>query len=67
MANSWNDIANIIAEDLHAIEPANIREAIKLIENENTIPFIARYRRKQTGGMDASQLRELKISYDTLR
>ncbi|XP_065059999.1 S1 RNA-binding domain-containing protein 1-like [Rhopilema esculentum] len=67
MANSWNDIANIIAEDLHAIEPANIREAIKLIENDNTIPFIARYRRKQTGGMDASQLRELKISYDTLR
>ena len=36
---------------------------VKLIDEDNTIPFIARYRKEQTGSMDDQQLREL---YDRL-
>jgi len=40
-----------------------IENTVKLIDEDNTIPFIARYRKEQTGSMDDQQLREL---YDRL-
>lgn len=37
---------------------------VKLLDDDNTIPFIARYRKYMTGGMDADELRKVKNSYD---
>lgn len=67
MSSVKSSIEDIVAEELHNFEARHVREAIRLIENDNTIPFIARYRRVQTGGMDADALRDLKSLYDTLR
>ena len=67
MSNAKKSITDIISEDFHEFETRHVHEAIKLLENDNTIPFIARYRRVQTGGMDAEVLRDLKTSYDNLR
>lgn len=38
-----------------------------MLKNDCTIPFIARYRRDQTGGLDADQLRHVKDAYDHIK
>lgn len=41
--------------------------AVGLFDDGNTLPFIARYRKERTGGLDEQQLRQLKKLLDTLR
>ena len=52
------DIIAKIAEEL-GLKPAAVEAAVKLIDEGNTIPFIARYRKEATGGMDDVSLRAL--------
>ncbi|MDW7668832.1 MAG: Tex family protein [Bacillota bacterium] len=42
-----------------------VKNAVKLIDEGNTIPFIARYRKEQTGSLDDVELRDLneRLSY----
>lgn len=47
-----------IAEELH-IKNTQVEKTIKLIDEGNTIPFIARYRKEVTGGLSDETLREL--------
>ena len=51
-------IIKIIAEELNVRE-AQVESTIKLIDEGNTIPFIARYRKEVTGGLSDEQLRDL--------
>ncbi len=51
-------IIKTIAEEL-AIKPEQVENTIKLIDEGNTIPFIARYRKEVTGGLSDETLREL--------
>ena len=51
-------IVNIIAEELK-IKPSQVESTIKLIDEGNTIPFIARYRKEATGGLSDETLRDL--------
>ena len=53
------DINRTIAQEL-SVSPAQIESAIKLIDEGSTIPFIARYRKEATGGLDDAQLRTLE-------
>ncbi|KAF3429713.1 hypothetical protein E2986_05913 [Frieseomelitta varia] len=46
------------------VEKHIVENVAKLFNNDNTIPFIARYRRNITGGMDPDKLRALKESLD---
>ena len=57
-------IANIIAEELQ-VKNNQVESAIKLIDEGNTIPFIARYRKEATGGLSDEILRNLgeRLSY----
>ena len=41
------------------LKPFQVENAIKLIDEGNTIPFIARYRKEATGEMSDEQLRDL--------
>ncbi len=41
------------------LRPAQIASAVKLLDDGNTIPFVARYRKEMTQGMDEEQLRRL--------
>lgn len=51
-------ITNTIAEELN-IKPKQVEATIKLIDEGNTIPFIARYRKEVTGGLSDEILRDL--------
>jgi uncharacterized protein len=51
-------IARIIARELN-VEEKQVAAAVELIEEGATVPFIARYRKERTGGLDDTQLRHL--------
>ncbi|WP_334174191.1 Tex family protein [Pseudoxanthobacter sp.] len=52
-------IARTIAAEI-AARPAQVTAAIGLIDEGATVPFIARYRKEVTGGLDDTQLRQLE-------
>ena len=52
------DIKKIIAEELN-IKENQVEAAVNLIDEGNTIPFIARYRKEVTGGLSDEILRDL--------
>ena len=49
------------------LKPFQVENAIKLIDEGNTIPFIARYRKEQTGEMSDEQLRDMFDRLNYLR
>lgn len=55
-----------IAEDL-GIRESQVEKTIELIDEGNTIPFIARYRKEITGSLDDGQLRDLDEKLTSLR
>lgn len=60
------DYADHIARLLE-VRPAQVNAAIELLDAGNTLPFIARYRKEVTGGLDDEQLRQLTESLTQLR
>ena len=59
-------IINTIAEELN-IKPKQVEATINLIDEGNTIPFIARYRKEVTGGLSDEILRDLGERLNYLR
>lgn len=59
------DIAGKIAHELN-IRPQQAVAAVRLLEEGNTVPFIARYRKEATGSLDDGQLRQLEERLDYL-
>jgi protein Tex len=55
-----------IAEELKA-GPGQVRSAVELLDDGATVPFIARYRKEVTGGLDDTQLRTLEERLRYLR
>ena len=60
------DINKKIAEELE-IKVWQVEAVVKLIDEGNTIPFIARYRKEQHGALDDEQLRNLNERLTYLR
>ena len=58
-------VAQIAAEI--KVRPAQVQAAVDLIDGGATVPFIARYRKEATGGLDDIQLRELEARLSYLR
>src|SRR6185312_15385729 len=58
MATDITPIAAIIAAEIDA-KPQQAAAAIGLLDEGATVPFIARYRKEVTGGLDDTQLRNL--------
>ncbi|HEX5754728.1 MAG TPA: Tex-like N-terminal domain-containing protein, partial [Arenimonas sp.] len=59
-------IARRIAEEI-AATPAQVVAAVGLLDEGATVPFIARYRKEVTGGLDDTQLRNLEVRLGYLR
>ena len=59
-------ISQLIAQELN-VRDSQILAAIQLLEDGNTIPFIARYRKEATGGLDDTQLRHFETRLIYLR
>ena len=58
-------IAQIAAEI--RVTPKQVQAAVELLDGGATVPFIARYRKEVTGGLDDIQLRELEYRLGYLR
>ncbi len=52
-------ISERIAQEL-GVNPRQVEAAVKLLDEGATVPFIARYRKEATGGLDDTQLRSLE-------
>ncbi|MDE9465777.1 Tex family protein [Xenorhabdus bovienii] len=59
-------LSRIIAGELQA-QPQQVLAAITLFDEGNTVPFVARYRKEATGGLDDTQLRQLESRLGYLR
>ena len=60
------DITKQIASELQ-VRPAQVDAAVKLLDEGNTVPFISRYRKEATGGLNDEQLRTLSERLTYLR
>ena len=60
------DINQIIAKELNC-KRGQVEAAVRLIDEGSTVPFIARYRKEATGGLDDGQLRILEERLGSLR
>ena len=60
------DIQAVLSSEFQTA-PTIIGKIVSLIDEGNTIPFIARYRKEMTGAMDDQKLREISERLDYLR
>ena len=58
------DILKTLAQEF-SVKEEQVEATVALIDEGNTIPFISRYRKEVTGGLDDTTLRELndRLSY----
>ncbi|MFF0455545.1 Tex family protein [Nocardia africana] len=59
-------VGHRIAEEL-SVRDEQVRAAVELLDGGSTVPFIARYRKEVTGGLDDAQLRQLEERLHYLR
>src|SRR5215470_14785436 len=55
-----------VARDL-GLPAEKIARALELLDEGNTVPFITRYRKDQTGGLDEEQIREIQFRIGKIR
>lgn len=55
-----------IAQEIR-VQDRQVAAAVELLDGGATVPFIARYRKEATGGLDDIQLRELESRLSYLR
>ncbi|WP_017314680.1 Tex family protein [Mastigocladopsis repens] len=60
------NIPQLLATELN-LKPFQVQNALELLTEGATIPFIARYRKERTGEMNEVQLREIEDKYNYLR
>ena len=58
--------AKTIAAELD-VKPSHVTAVITLLDDGNTIPFIARYRKEATGSLDEEQIRQINDQLNKLR
>lgn len=59
------DLTPRIAEELH-LKPASVRAVVALLDGGATVPFIARYRKEQTEGLDEVAIRAIEAQREQL-
>ncbi|MBA4255181.1 MAG: RNA-binding transcriptional accessory protein [Polaromonas sp.] len=59
-------IVTQIAQEIH-VQPRQVQVAVELLDGGATVPFIARYRKEATGGLDDIQMREIEARLSYLR
>ena len=64
--NERNELAGLLSQELGQ-KPQYIENVIRLLDEGNTIPFIARYRKELHGAMDDTTLRTLEQRLEYLR
>ncbi|MGH8658008.1 MAG: Tex-like N-terminal domain-containing protein, partial [Gammaproteobacteria bacterium] len=60
------NVSHQIADEL-GVQPGQVEAAVRLLDEGATVPFVARYRKEATGGLDDTQLRTLEERLAYLR
>ena len=63
---AYGSITSILSKEL-SVPEGYIENVIRLLDEGNTLPFIARYRKELHGGMDDTTLRTLETRLQYLR
>ncbi|MDO4670640.1 MAG: Tex family protein [Aerococcus sp.] len=58
------DYFALVGEALPAFQQKQINHVLTLLSDGNTVPFIARYRKEQTGALDEVEIRNIQETYD---
>ena len=61
-----SQIASTVAQEL-ALQPRQVAATLALFGEGNTLPFVARYRKEVTGGLDETQLRAIQERSEYLK
>ncbi len=59
-------MVEVIAEEMN-LRPVQVKNTIALLDEDNTVPFIARYRKEATGKLDEEQIRAIQSHINYLR
>ncbi len=63
---SEEQIFELIAEEIHVL-PVQVKNTVELLDDGNTVPFIARYRKEVTGKLDEEQIRDVQVRMNYFR
>ncbi len=55
---------NLVTKQVEGVKPRQVKASLELLDEGNTIPFIARYRKEMTGALDEVQLQAIATSYE---
>ena len=58
---------NLILSKTLSIPIQQVNSTIKLLEEKATVPFISRYRKEMTGGLDEVQIENIQIAFLKLK
>ncbi|MDQ7936464.1 Tex family protein [Lactiplantibacillus sp. WILCCON 0030] len=61
-----NQILKLVQQALTNFKPQQIKAVLSMMDEGNTVPFIARYRKERTGNLDEVEIRDIKENYDRL-
>ncbi|MGB9344253.1 Tex family protein [Trichococcus sp.] len=53
-------VLGLVKAELNQFRPAQIEKVLQLLEEGNTVPFIARYRKEATGSLDEVEIRQIE-------
>ncbi|CZR09363.1 Tex family protein [Trichococcus collinsii] len=53
-------VLDLVKAELNQFRPAQIEKVLQLLEEGNTVPFIARYRKEVTGSLDEVEIRQIE-------
>src|SRR6056297_497743 len=56
-----------LASEKTGLKVKNIKDTMELLDDGNTVPFIARYRKEMTGSLDEKEIRDIEEVVDYLR
>lgn len=62
----YNDFSRIIADEL-SLDKKNVQNTVRLLDEGCTVPFISRYRKEMTGGLDEVCIFKIQASYEKLK
>ena len=62
---NW-DLVSVLSEQI-GWQIWAVRNTVRLLDEDYTVPFIARYRKDQTNSMEADKIRQLKENMNQLR
>lgn len=67
MAEAYSqEVVDLLQKELTEYRPKQLTTVLTLLNEGNTVPFIARYRKEMTGSLDEVQIREIEERYTYL-